>query len=110
MSDDRDAPAAGDAGGGLVQRLPKRHRVMQQARVLFGAETLVFCVVRDVSRDGAKIRLAHPVALPDTFELMIAAHDLRLYVVRLRWQRGDFAGVTFLRDAGAPAREPVDRP
>lgn len=103
MSDDRDAPAADDAKGGLVQRLPKRHRVLQQARVLLDSKTLVFCVVRDVSRDGAKIRLARPVALPDTFELLIAAHDLRLHHVQLRWQRGEFAGVTFLHSLGVQA-------
>lgn len=96
MPDGQDAPAADDATEGLVRRLPKRHRVMQQARVLLDSKTLVFCVVRDLSRDGAKIRLARPIILPDTFELMIAAHDLRLYHVQLRWQRGDFAGVAFL--------------
>ena len=98
MSDDRDAPAGFDAGGGLVQATAQAPSGdATGACAVRGRRPWLFCVVRDVSRDGAKIRLARPVALPDTFELMIAAHDLRLYVVRLRWQRGDFAGVTFLR-------------
>lgn len=99
MSDVRDAPVA---AGTLVKRWSKRHRVLQQGRVLIGADTLVFCVVRDLSQEGAKIRLARPVALPETFDLMIAAHDLRTYSVQLRWQRGDFAGVTFLSGPGVP--------
>ncbi|KQP61634.1 MULTISPECIES: PilZ domain-containing protein [unclassified Methylobacterium] len=100
MTDDRDGAGQHRA---LVQRGPRRQRVMQQARVLFGRETLAFCVVRDLSRDGAKIRLVRPVALPATFELMIAAHDLRVFEVELRWQRGEFAGVAFLRRLGAGA-------
>lgn len=78
-----------------VARLAKRHRVVQQGRIVLGPERLVGCEVRDLSRTGAKLRVAPGIALPDTFPLVIAAHDLRTLTVRLRWRRGDFAGVTF---------------
>lgn len=101
MADDRAAgggTAVGEAGQPVV-RVPKRHRVMQQARILIGRDTFVDCVVRDLSRDGAKICLARAVVLPASFELIVAAHDLRTFTAHLRWQRGDFAGVAFV---GAP--------
>ncbi|WP_232630807.1 PilZ domain-containing protein [Methylobacterium sp. Leaf118] len=78
-----------------VARVGKRHRVVQQGRIVLGPERLVACVVRDLSRSGAKIRVAPEIGLPETFALVIAAHDLRTLTVRLRWRRGDFAGVTF---------------
>ncbi len=73
----------------------KRNRVVLQGRVVIGNE-LHNCVVRDLSRDGAKISIPARFALPETFELVIAADDLSMVRVRLRWRRGDFAGLTFL--------------
>jgi len=82
-------------------RSPRRHRVMQQARLVLGPDTLLPCTVRDLSPAGAKIVLSRPVRLPEAFDLVIAAHDLRTVAVHLRWQRGEVAGVRF-----APAGEP----
>ncbi|MBX9931354.1 MAG: PilZ domain-containing protein [Methylobacterium sp.] len=103
MPDDRTEPHALATVAPVSRRHPRRHRVMQQARILIGRETVLFCVVRDLSQEGAKIRLHRLVALPPRFELMIAAHDLRTFEVELRWQRGEFAGVTFLRKLGVKA-------
>lgn len=69
---------------------------MQQGRVVGERDTLITCIVRDLTPAGAKIRLPRPVALPERFDLVIAAHDLRTVPVQLRWQRGHFAGVIFL--------------
>lgn len=74
---------------------------MQQGRVVCGPDTLIACIVRDLTPTGAKIRLPRPLPLPQTFDLIIAAHDLRTIPVQLCWQRGDFAGVAFL-EAVAP--------
>jgi hypothetical protein len=73
----------------------RRHRMLQQGRILVAPDRLVPCVIRDLSRTGAKIRVARDVDLPERFALYIAAHDLRSAAVRLRWRRGDFAGVAF---------------
>ncbi|TXM69307.1 PilZ domain-containing protein [Methylobacterium sp. WL69] len=85
----------GTARGAEAPRAGRRHRVMQQGRIVLGPDTLLPCVVRDLSSAGAKIVLARPVRLPDAFDLVIAAHDLRTVAVRLRWQRGEVAGVRF---------------
>ncbi|KQQ30871.1 pilus assembly protein PilZ [Methylobacterium sp. Leaf123] len=78
-----------------VERVGKRHRVVQQGRIVLGPEHLIACTVRDLSRQGAKIRVAPEHDLPEMFSLVIAAHDLRTMTVRLCWRRGDFAGVAF---------------
>lgn len=93
MTDGQDA--AGRGGRTAEPRSPRRYRVMQQGRIVLGPDTILACTVRDLSPLGAKIVLSRPVALPEGFSLVIAAHELRTLSVRLRWQRGDVAGVTF---------------
>ncbi|MBB5764847.1 PilZ domain-containing protein [Methylorubrum rhodesianum] len=83
-----------------IARASKRHRVVQQGRIVLGPERLIACTVRDLSPEGAKIRIAPEHVLPETFPLVIAAHDLRTVTARLCWRRGDFIGVTF---EGEPA-------
>lgn len=95
MADLRDDVREGGSDAPPVARLAKRRRVAQQGRIVLGPERLVGCEVRDLSRTGAKLRVAPEIALPETFPLVIAAHDLRTLTVRLRWRRGGFAGVTF---------------
>ncbi|PXW65291.1 PilZ domain-containing protein [Methylobacterium sp. B4] len=78
-----------------VARVGKRHRVVQQGRIVLGPERLIACTVRDLSRRGAKICLDARHVLPTRFPLVIAAHDLRTLPARLCWRRGDLAGVAF---------------
>lgn len=92
-----EIPQGGTGADDPVPREGRRHRVLQQGRIVLGPDRLVACVVRDLSRTGAKIRVAPQVELPERFDLVIAAHDLRTIPVRLRWRRGDFAGVTFAK-------------
>lgn len=99
MADWQDAVARGERP--LRPISPKRHRVMQQGRIVLGRDTLIACMVRDLTPVGAKIRLPRPLSLPETFDLIIAAHDLRTIPVRLRWQRGLFVGLTFVERAGS---------
>ncbi|GJD52852.1 hypothetical protein OPKNFCMD_5619 [Methylobacterium crusticola] len=104
MADPQD-DAAG-AAGRRVPRADKRRRVVQQGRIVVGADRLVACEVTDLSPAGARLRVPARFDLPETFALVIAAHDLRTLEARLRWRRGDFAGVTF----GPPGPAPPARP
>lgn len=85
-----DRPARGPS--------PKRHRVLQQGRIVLGPERLLACIIRDLSPTGACLRLPRPTSLPERFDLVIAGDALRTVAVQLRWQRADFAGVTFLAE------------
>ncbi|MEH3147187.1 MAG: PilZ domain-containing protein [Methylobacterium frigidaeris] len=96
---DRAPPGAGEPD----RRAVRRRRVMQQGRILLAPDRLLACMVSDLSAAGARIRVPRGTDLPESFDLMIAAHDLRRYPVRLRWRRGDVAGVTFVVPAVTPA-------
>ncbi|SEO46127.1 PilZ domain-containing protein [Methylobacterium sp. ap11] len=87
-------------GSEPIPRAGRRHRVIQQGRIVLGPDRLVTCEIADLSAAGARLRVPARFALPETFPLVIAAHELRTVEVRLRWRRGDFAGVTF-EGAGA---------
>jgi hypothetical protein len=78
-----------------VPRAGRRRRLIQQGRIVLGPDHSVACEIADVSTAGARLRIPARIQLPDTFPLVIAAHDLRTVTVRLRWRRGDFVGVTF---------------
>ncbi|RVU19431.1 PilZ domain-containing protein [Methylobacterium oryzihabitans] len=80
-------------------RAVRRRRVLQQGRIVLGPDRLLACTVSDLSPAGARLLVPGDVALPEHFDLMIAAHDLRRYPARLRWRRGDVAGVTFAPEA-----------
>ena len=95
----RGAPS-GTAGQAALRARAKRHRVAQQARIVLDSR-LIPCEIRDLSVSSAKLRVAPALELPELFELVIAAHDLRTHSARLRWRRGEFAGVTF---EAVPAR------
>ncbi|WP_264050730.1 PilZ domain-containing protein [Methylobacterium flocculans] len=93
MADWQEAVSRGDRPA--RRPVPKRHRVMQQGRIVLGPESLLPCIVRDLSPLGASLRLPRPRPLPERFDLIIAGHEIRTLRVRLRWQRADFVGVTF---------------
>jgi len=88
-------------------RSARRFRVLQQAKIVFGKETMIHCEVRDLSTGGAKIALRPNIRLPEKFDLFICAQDLRVHKVRLRWRQGSFVGVSFgADDMSAPAEAP----
>lgn len=99
MDEDRGAARGAEEparpAAATVPPRPKRHRLIQQGRIVLG-DSLVPCVIRDLSRAGAKIHLSPRVELPGTFDLVIAGHDLRTVRASLRWRRGAFAGLVFL--------------
>ena len=75
-------------------RIAPRYRVLGHAQIMFRGAT-TNCVVRDLSESGAKLGVASNVKLPEEFDLWLVQRKLRLRV-RLRWRRGEFAGVSFL--------------
>lgn len=79
-------------------RRTRRLRVQQPAKIVYGAETMVHCEVRDISVGGARISVKNHVLLPERFELFICAHDLRVHTAKVRWRDGDFIGVSFGAD------------
>jgi hypothetical protein len=82
----------------VERRSEPREPVRQPARVLHGPKLAMWadCVIRDLSRSGAKLELSHFYKLPPRF-VLIHFQEARAIEVVLKWRRGDLAGVAFER-------------
>ena len=73
-----------------------RTRINRNALLFFAGQTSVFsCCVRDVTNQGAGIRLEGLNVLPVDFDLSFD-NFRTIRKSRLIWREGDFVGVEFL--------------
>jgi hypothetical protein len=79
---------------GHDKRNAPRHRVLGHAQIL-APGGIVNCVVRDLSETGARLGLSGKAKVPTEFHLWLVRRKLKLRA-RLRWRRGDYAGVSFV--------------
>jgi hypothetical protein len=77
-----------------ARRRPKR----QAAWISYdGADTLVPCVIWDLSDEGARLGPARSNALPDTFNLLMSKDGSSRRVCRVVWRKDRHIGVRFLQ-------------
>jgi PilZ domain len=78
----------------IERRASVRHRVFKGGKLAFNSGGGVECTVRNISPGGARVDLKSPVALPESFMLLIAADH---FVRRCRsvWTRNTQIGVAF---------------
>jgi hypothetical protein len=80
------------------RRLSKRARTLLEGRIVFNNRfSLIQCTIRDISDTGAQIYFAHPVAIPQEFELEIPKRGLSVRA-RVMWSREKSHGVEFIED------------
>ena len=78
----------------IEKRRETRHRVLKGGRLAFHDGGGVDCTVRNISRTGARVDVANPVGLPDSFTLLIEAdHVLRR--CHPIWSHGTQIGIAF---------------
>jgi hypothetical protein len=76
-------------------RRTARRRVLKGARItLKGHVTAIDCVVRNLSDGGACLKVASPIGIPDTFDLVVDAASVRH--CRVVWRKATQIGVTFV--------------
>ena len=75
------------------RHLPRR-RTLKNGQVILSDWTVMDCVVRDMSDDGARLEFGGPVKLPKEFRLALRSTNT-VIPVALAWQRGLAAGVHF---------------
>jgi PilZ domain len=83
------------------KRRSRRGRSLLQGRIIFNSHYSVLeCTILDVSETGARITFAHPIQIPQEFELDIPKRGsiTRTQVV---WSRGREHGVRFIKDTVA---------
>jgi PilZ domain len=90
------------------QRKAARTRTYLGGKITFNQRSSVMdCLVRNFSSEGAKLAFTHTLAVPDEFELSIPKQQ-QTFVVRIVWRQKDEAGVVIC--GGAPARGPAPIP
>lgn len=82
-----------DRRGGERKTIHKRGRIF-----LDHLNSFVECVVLDVSRSGARLRMNSTISLPEEFELMLSYQGERQRV-QMRWRRQKEVGVEFIKSS-----------
>jgi two-component system cell cycle response regulator len=91
-TDRQAAPSAAESGD--EHRQGHRRRTLKQGRAVLSDTTVIDCKLRDMSEDGAHLVFGGAISLPETFRLYNASDKL-MVPVKLQWQRGLEAGVSF---------------
>jgi hypothetical protein len=76
------------------RRRERRQKVLRQGKVMLTEWVAVDCLVRDLSRGGARLEFAGPVSLPSAFQLRLVSADLTIPAAPA-WQRRGEAGIRF---------------
>lgn len=80
----------------VERRFAQRLRTYLWAKISFDASyCVVDCLVRDLSRNGAKLSLSETAILPGYFDLIVPQKGWKLRV-ELVWRDTDRVGVAFL--------------
>ena len=77
------------------RRNEHRRRALKQAKVLLSEWTVLDCLVRDLSDEGARLEFASPVELPESFRVQFMSDNSRR-PVEVMWRRGQSVGVRFV--------------
>jgi hypothetical protein len=94
------------------RRAVTRHKSFLQGRIYFNnRRSSVDCLIRDISEQGARLKISDAITTPEAIELHIPNKD-ETYRAKVIWRAHDEMGVTFgLHEALAPppeSTEPVD--
>ena len=80
--------------GGEHHRSAHRKRTLKAAKVVLTDWTTIDCTIRDISATGARLVFGDAFALPEEFRMIVVMTNT-IVPVRLLWQRGLTAGVSF---------------
>lgn len=82
------------------RRASPRQRRLNGAKIVFNNNSSVIdCIVRDLSSQGARLIVASPVGIPDRFDLRIDRNGA-CYPSKIAWRTNDQIGCQFLDVAG----------
>ena len=91
----------------ISRRTTVRQKSFLPGRIHFNNRQMsVECLIRDVSSDGAKLKVSESISLPEMIELYITGKD-EYRRARIQWRRGNEVGLAFIVDnIEAPALAP----
>jgi hypothetical protein len=77
------------------RRTSPRQRRLNAAKIVFNNNSSVIdCIVRDLSPQGARLLVARPVGIPDRFDLRMVRNDV-CHPSKVSWRVNDQIGVSF---------------
>lgn len=77
------------------RRRERRHRTLKRGQIVIKElHSVVDCTIRDMSAEGARLRVESHFFAPELFDLLILGSG-KLRRVRVRWQNGRELGVQF---------------
>lgn len=82
--------------------LPRQKSFLRGCIYFNNRRSVLDCLVRDLSDDGARIIFSHTVNVPDVVELYIPQREQTLRA-HVKWRRGDDVGLDFTNRAAAAA-------
>ena len=75
------------------KRAKQRQRVLKSAKIGLSRGGIIDCTIRDISEDGACLRVASALGIPEFFELIL--DDKTLRPCRIKWRKETQIGVEF---------------
>jgi hypothetical protein len=87
------------------KRKHPRTEVEEPAFVSSGGSVMC-CVVRNISREGAAIDVDNPVFVPQRFRLVMAKNSTIVHECSVAWIKQNRIGLTFLNAADATEEQP----
>jgi hypothetical protein len=89
-----ESPVAANAGApGAERRQSPRFTVLVRTAKVICASGEFFCIIRDASAEGVRIKVFHPLPQGDRSELVLA--DGERHTIHKVWEDGDHAGFRF---------------
>jgi PilZ domain len=78
-------------------------RMLLGAKIIFNDRSSIFdCTVRNLSADGAELRMPSTLGVPDVFKLVVKPYEDKFDCV-IAWRTETELGVTFRNAANQPA-------
>lgn len=75
------------------KRAKERQRVLKSAKISFNRGGIIDCTIRDISEDGACLRVASALGIPAFFELILDDKSRR--ACNVKWRKETQIGVEF---------------
>ena len=75
------------------KRAEQRQRVFKSAKIAMNRGGVIDCTIRDISKNGACLRVASPLGIPDVLELVL--DDKIQQRCRVKWRKETQIGVQF---------------
>ena len=80
------------------KRAKQRQRVLKSAKIRLERGGVIDCTIRDISQNGAGLRVASALGIPDFFELIL--DDKTLRPCQVKWRKETQIGVEFQHEGG----------